>query len=1137
MQQKGPGLATLKRSLVPLTNPTVESALLSQTANHLNLETLGDELASLANASPSECLQARQRRLESHTLTAAIDRWRTEHEHLLSIGVNSSLSSSTIGAMMWKWHEELVPAIKEDIRKSRESEKRVQKNKLDADHLAWSPYLEYLSPEKISAITILQAMKLTTTDGVDESGVRTHRVVEAIGSGIQTESISERIKRSKEQSGRKGVEALVKRRAKRDSLSQLLRNSESDVFDKLDWGIATRVRLGAALLSHLIDIAKVQVSRRAPDSAREVQESHPCFMHSYQYDRGKRVGIVRLNSAVWEKLSRSPVGSALAKYLPMVAEPRPWTNFMEGGFLEHHLPVVRITTKDIQSRKYAITASANGDMDQVFAGLDVLSKTPWKINRFVFDVMLQAWNTGKAFAKIPPEEPPPGNPPEPPPASDMRERMRWMRSVRDFENHKSSLRSQRCFQNFQMEVARAYLNETFYFPHNCDFRGRAYPMVPFLNHMGADNARGLLKFAEGKELTASGLWWLKIHLANVFGYDKASLEERVKFADEHRADIYDSVKHPLDGNRWWLTAEDPWQCLATCRELQNAFDLPDPTKYVCSLAIHQDGSCNGLQHYAALGGDIAGARQVNLEPGARPSDIYTAVAELVKADIAKEAAQGKPLAAYLDGKVTRKVVKQTVMTNVYGVTFIGARRQVRKQLDDLIESFPETPQVNKLLASPYIARKIFIALATMFNGAHDIQFWLTDCAGRIAESMAPEQVDTIQRAAGEEKPPKEFKKLSLRSKAASELNSFKSTVIWTTPLKMPVVQPYRKHSIRQVQTSLQNLNIVARSAADPVDKAKQLQAFPPNFIHSLDATHMFLTALKCNEVGLTFAAIHDSFWTHAGDVDTMNRIIRDAFIRMHSEDIIGRLAAEFKARYKDHMHLASVHAETPVARQIVAWRRNDGWLTPAGFTAAGRKTTLEARKTQELLLERRRQQLLASRDPKERAEGKKMMTPARIYEEARSEKALAPPEIRTATIGGLGSTTSSGATRATKLKANVQLEVGDPNNAEKVQLVKSDEADAPLIAAQDDGLPETDAEADEAVAEINEDKDEAEAENGDLDADSNSPARRRQAANKKRRKAYVAKKVWVWLPLTFPPVPKKGEFDVTRLKDSQYFFS
>ena len=55
---------------------------------------------------------------------------------------------------------------------------------------------------------------------------------------------------------------------------------------------------------------------------------------------------------------------------------------------------------------------------------------------------------------------------------------------------------------------------------------------------------------------------------------------------------------------------------------------------------------------------------------------------------------------------------------------------------------------------------------------------------------------------------------------------------------------------------------------------KQRNAFPPNFIHSLDSSHMMLTALYCQRKGITFASVHDCFWTHACTVDSMNKVIR-----------------------------------------------------------------------------------------------------------------------------------------------------------------------------------------------------------------------------------------------------------------------
>lgn len=1081
-QQKGLGLSTLKQSLSIFS----DTALIPDTNDK--------------NITSTE----RQRLLENNTVNAAMDRWRTEDHHLKSIGVNSSLSNSTIGAMMWKWHEEFVPLIKDDICKSQEAENKENRSKIDEDYLLWGPYLQSLPPEKMSAITILSAMKICSTQTVDERGIRVHNLVQGIGDGVQNESIAEAISKNKKDKNWRGLMSVANARSRHDSLAKLVRGSTSRAYDKLEWDSSTRVKVGANLLAHLMNVAKVQVSREDPRTGLQVWEAQPVFHHTFQYIQGKRVGVVRLNSKVLDKLSKAPVLSAIAKYLPMICEPKPWVGYSEGGFLEYPVPVIRIHPGDKQSRQYAITAAENGDMAQVFAGLDVLAKTPWKINRFVFDTMLEAWNSGDAIADIPPESPPIETLTEPPPSDNPTARSRWIRHMREAENHRSGLKSQRCFQNFQLEVARAYLDETFYFPHNCDFRGRAYPIAPFLNHMGADNVRGLLMFAQGKELTSEGLWWLKVHLANVYGFDKASFQERLEFTEAHLSEIRDSVNKPFEGNRWWLKAEDPWQCLAACNELKNALDLPDPTKYICQLAIHQDGTCNGLQHYAALGGDVAGAQQVNLEPGPRPSDIYTAVADIVKAEIAKDAGRGNELAKALDGKITRKVVKQTVMTNVYGVTFTGARRQVRKQLDDLLTTFPNTFDVNLALAAPYIARKIFAALATMFNGAHDIQYWLTACAAKISESLSPEQVVYIEEASQGKLPPSQFKKAYRTGTSQNGMADFKTTVIWTTPLKMPVVQPYRKKTARRIETNLQKITIMDRSAADPVHKAKQLQAFPPNFIHSLDATHMFLTALKCNEVDLTFAAIHDSFWTHAGDVHTMNRIIRDAFIRMHSEDIIGRLSAEFNARYKNYWHLASVRIDTPVGQEILAWRRaRSKALGPLGDRRSPTKN-MEARRWDELLLERRRLHLLASGDPKEREEGEHMITPGKIFSGAADEKSLAPLEARSATIG------LAPASRGSKLKANMQLEVGDIENAEPIASASANEAAAILESRSE--VPEED-EADASESAIDTEDFEVEAAEEGVDEE--------QPKIEKKAKKEIVRKTWAWLPLTFPPVPKK----------------
>lgn len=50
----------------------------------------------------------------------------------------------------------------------------------------------------------------------------------------------------------------------------------------------------------------------------------------------------------------------------------------------------------------------------------------------------------------------------------------------------------------------------------------------------------------------------------------------------------------------------------------------------------------------------------------------------------KDAEKGLKIAQVLEGFVRRKVIKQTVMTTVYGVTRFGARLQIARQLRGMI---------------------------------------------------------------------------------------------------------------------------------------------------------------------------------------------------------------------------------------------------------------------------------------------------------------------------------------------------------------------------------------------------------------------------------------------------------------------
>lgn len=939
---------------------------------------------------PLQDQQEIQMQLERDSVSSAIARWRLENKTRQQRGINSAITGGGFGenslpSHMAAWLPSMEARLQDEFKLIEASEIKTPKSDADLERCFYGPLIQQADTARLAAVTILTALNIGAVSGADR-GVPVAKLVSDIAKNAE-EDIQLQMKEKSRQKRKVRYNGAA---AEADSAETpviqeaqleggILSPATEDRNETKGWSLQARTQVGSILAKILIESAKMKVVAKDPMTGEKVSQYQPAFTHTHQIRKGKKTGVLTLNPHLVEHLKREPMGDYLAKHLPMIVEPRPWKTMTEGGFLESKTSVIRVQPGDVEQKLYTKAAIRCGDFDTVFKGLDVLGKTAWRVNNQVLTVMMEAWNRGIEIANMPPLEPNLEIPAEPDAVENPEEHRQWVAAVRVIENNRAGLHSQRCFMNLQLEIARAFRNQTLYFPHNVDYRGRAYPIPTYLNHMGADHTRGLLSFATGKELGARGLRWLKIHLANVWGLDKASFDDREAFAMDNVANIVDSATDPLGGEQWWLKAEDPWQCLATCFELKAALELPDPTKYVSHLPVQQDGTCNGLQHYAALGGDSWGARQVNLEPGDKPADVYSAVAELVRQTIAADAAQENQLAKAMTGRITRKVVKQTVMTNVYGVTFAGARKQVCKQIDALYPTIGRDNDTKNIVLASYVARHIFMALATMFRGAHDIQYWLGEAGGRICRALTPTQLDHMaeefraqQEAAGAtttSRGKKATKAKAASSKSAKSgmdelTKAFRSTVVWTTPLRMPVVQPYRKGTMKEIRTCLQAVMYPTTDQTDPVNRKKQLQGFPPNFIHSLDASHMLLSALKCADLGLSFAAVHDSFWTHAADVDVMNGVLRDAFIKIHEDDVVGRLAAELRTRHRGSLYLANIDPDSPVARKIRDLRASSR-LSPK----------------EELLLEHKRNTLRLSGNPWDLEAARQIVTPASVYED------------------------------------------------------------------------------------------------------------------------------------------------------------
>ena len=63
------------------------------------------------------------------------------------------------------------------------------------------------------------------------------------------------------------------------------------------------------------------------------------------------------------------------------------------------------------------------------------------------------------------------------------------------------------------------------------------------------------------------------------------------------------------------------------------------------------------------------------------------------------------------------------------------------------------------------------------------------------------------------------------------------------------------------------------------------------------------TVIACKKEGIKdFSMIHDSFGTHASNIPTMHRILREQFVEIYSEDHLAKLTADIRSQLPEDTH-------------------------------------------------------------------------------------------------------------------------------------------------------------------------------------------------------------------------------------------
>lgn len=391
-----------------------------------------------------------------------------------------------------------------------------------------------------------------------------------------------------------------------------------------------------------------------------------------------------------------------------------------------------------------------------------------------------------------------------------------------------------------------YQSGVYHFPVTMDTRGRMYYRGGLLTPQGSDFCKAAFQFAEEVELGDTGWLAIKIHLANQFGKDKLSITDRLLWIQMNHDKLMQIQDHNDIMNNW--AGAEVFQATVAVMEYQRISAMINTgnshENIKSALVCHQDGTCNGLQHMAAITNNRQTAITVNCVASTvddEPADIYGLVASA-----AIEHCGGDQLAIDLINKYGRDMAKNPVMIQGYGA---GEDTVIKNTTKYLIEH-GEDGNLGNTIGKAYVAA-------------------IVNMAGAVKALT-----------------------VVLKSRVGQAMKSGQYKFEWETYDGFVACTEYRDYECNRVRAGVFNA-LVRNMHPAPIDVVKTVGAMAPNFIHSIDACHLRLVVNKCNH---SLVTVHDSIGSHAGNYFETSRIIRETFVEVHSYDAIGNLCEKMSVR-------------------------------------------------------------------------------------------------------------------------------------------------------------------------------------------------------------------------------------------------
>jgi DNA-directed RNA polymerase len=391
-----------------------------------------------------------------------------------------------------------------------------------------------------------------------------------------------------------------------------------------------------------------------------------------------------------------------------------------------------------------------------------------------------------------------------------------------------------------VEIINYQHADGYFFPVTMDARGRMYYRGGLLSPQGVDFCKAAFQFKNKMALGINGFHAICIHTANVLGMDKVSITERRKYVHKNWDTII-SCKTHMDVRTNFPKA-DTFQALVACVELAQLAKWSSKENavkdFMSGLVCHQDGTCNGLQHMAAVTGDRATAIAVNCVASTFdevPSDVYGLVA-----NEAVNHAETQPAIDFIHC-YGRDMAKNPVMITSYG----ASESTIVKNTSKFLSTKKVATRDSKEIGAAYLGAISVVAGAVT---------QLTNALKICVTNTLIEQPE-------------------------------KTKFTWVTADGFIACTEYRSEEQFRVRAGVLAARIRGLGKAQ-LDKVKTKGAMAPNFIHSIDATHLRMVVRAANHDLVT---VHDSIGSHAATYFDTATIIREKFVVVHAYDALDDL--------------------------------------------------------------------------------------------------------------------------------------------------------------------------------------------------------------------------------------------------------